>query len=357
MAEAPKELPAFDISDIEITAAETPKAKRKRATKAESALKSVPAAKSGAEAVRLPGVHETRKPKRGKKAVSSEGKLSASASGEIVTEAPLAPEATEVEEALADVRRMSEESAWDAKIAEAKGRIEAEEREKRIAEMGDRVDRAMEAEDEVELTTRSQRAAEMGDRVDRAMEAEDAMGLSDAEQEWFKKGDDKSYIKEAAEKQEMEDLRKGIATYDERAKETILDTQGEIDATVRQAEEMLKKDELHPDVFDIRDYEYLLTEQARLDRELETAGWWAARKLRGELKDVRKDLEDYENQIQSVMRERADARDAARGIPSIPARKVQAREGSGTTVHKEGGGTSIHMAKKPGFFSRLFGRK
>lgn len=336
MTEEPKQDSPFDLSDMG-TAPETPKAKRKRS---EAKAEPLRIAGSGTE-THLPGVHERKPRKRGGKVVSSEGKLNASAEGTIESSRTLPasePRKSEVEEALEMVRETAEESEWDAKIAEAKAKIADEELRQKLPAIPAYKDKRVAAPPE---------GAEVPEYEEMTVEGA-PKAYTTAEEAWFKKGEDPAHLKAVAERQEIEDLRKGIASYDESAKEVIIDTQEEIDAAVKRVEGMLKSGELHPDMFDIRDYEYLLTEQARIDRELESAGWWAARKLRRELNDARKNLADYERQIESVERERADARDKARGLPSIPARKVQTREGSGTSVHTD---------KKPGFFARLFGKK
>ncbi len=228
------------------------------------------------------------------------------------------------------------------------------------------------------ITLTAQQAAELkqqaGDsgmaaRVDQAMQREDAAEEAERhpeyrpeepkpytvqEEAWFKRGENDAQIQAQADRQEMEDVRRQIASYEPAKKETVIDTQEEIDAAVGQAETMLKSDELHPDLFNVRDYEFLLTQQARIDRELEHAGWWKARGLRSELRETRRQLEDYEQQIQSVIGERASGRadGALTGAekeqikqPSRRETKPAAKPGSGTTLNK------------PGFFARLFGKK
>ncbi len=198
---------------------------------------------------------------------------------------------------------------------------------------------------------KEQRIASMSARVDAAMEAEDAKEAQEKEESWFKQGEDESYVKKLAEKQQMEDtqkaadVRRHIAeTYDSGASETILATGDEVEATAKQAEAMLASGELSAEVFNVKDYRYLLIEKARLERELETAGWWQARKLRAELKETDANLADYEQQISSVHSERAAERAAASKPAEGPWR--------GTRILPPGTGTS----KKPGFFARLFRR-
>lgn len=374
MAEEPKESSAFDVSDVEITSAETPKAKRKRS---EAKLEIVKSGKTEKAGIPLPGVHERKTRKHAsKKPIGSEGQLRASAAGEIVNDESLpmaAPEKSEVEEALEMVRETAEESAWDAKIAEAKGKIAAEEGEweAKIAEA-----KAKAADEELrkklpkipaykdKRVAAPPEGAEVPEYEEMTVEGGPAKPFTETEEAWFKQGEDEKHVAAQAAKQheeegaKIEDVRRQIAeTYDAKEHATILDTDAEIDAAVKQAEAMVAGNEINPQLFNANDYRYLLVEQARIDKELEHAGWWKARKLHAELRETRKQLGDYEQQIQSVLRERHEARDEARKLPSFPARKVQAREGSGTTLHKEGGGTSIYQDKKPGLFARLFGKK
>jgi len=372
MAEEPKESTPFDISDLETTSPETPRAKRAKSEAVKPRRGPKPAGEPS-----LPGVNE-RPPKKPGRKVSSEGKKIAFAAGEI------SPPKSEVEEDLEWVRESAAQSAKDAQLAKeenlkmrsemaarvdaamaeedarlasgAKTEVEqsldelrgisrdkqaeaaeaAAARERRIAEMGSRVERAMEAEEREKAAkaaeARDRRVAEMGERVDSAMDAEDKT-LTETEEAWFKKG----------EEEEMEAIRAGIDAY---GNAPLIETPAEIDANVRQAEAMIAAGDLNPEIFNTKDYRYLLSEKARIDADLEVAGWWKARSLRAELRDVTKELSDYEHQVQSVMRERAQARDQARKPPEKPwSRPVVAKEGSGTTVHKKG------------FFSRLFGKK
>ncbi|MFA5853492.1 MAG: hypothetical protein WC866_00240 [Patescibacteria group bacterium] len=183
---------------------------------------------------------------------------------------------------------------------------------------------------------------------------------SQKEEAWFKQGEDESYVKSLAEKQRTEDARKeadvrrSIAeSYDTKKTDTIIDTDEELEAATKHAEIMLANGELNPEVFNAKDYRFQLMERARLDRELETAGWWQARKLRAELKETQKNLADYEQQLASVSSERAGARDTARKV-APDYEEVEVREGMPLPkpAMKPGSGTS----KKPGFFARLFGR-
>lgn len=198
---------------------------------------------------------------------------------------------------------------------------------------------------------KEQRLAEMSARIDKALEEEDAKEAKEKEESWFKQGEDESYVKKLAEKQQIEDtqkaadVRRHIAeTYDRKESETILATGDEVEATAKQAEAMLASGELSAEVFNVKDYRYLLIEKARLERELETAGWWQARKLRSELKETDKNLADYEQQITSVHSERATLRAAATKPAEGPWR--------GTRILPPGTGTT----KKTSFFARLFGR-
>ncbi|WKZ29002.1 MAG: hypothetical protein QY323_05775 [Patescibacteria group bacterium] len=205
---------------------------------------------------------------------------------------------------------------------------------------------------------KEKRMADMGTRVDAAMETEE-------EEAWFKKGEDASHVAALAESQQAEDalkmgeVRKQIAaSYDSKKTDTVIDTDEEVEAAAAQAEEMLARNELNSEVFNAKDYRYLLIEKARLDRELESAGWWQARKLRAELRETQKSLADYEQQIMRVYAERRDDREQAAKPPQAPWQHAsRLPEGSGTSIHKdlkEGSGTTIH---KPGFFARLFGKK
>jgi hypothetical protein len=369
MAEEPKESSTFDVSEFETTSPETPKAKKAKMETVPTKSRRIPK-HVRAKQHPLPGV-----PKHVNEVEEALDVVHETIE-ESARDAKLAPtDKSDVDQSLDELRGIADEKAWEAKIAEAKAKIAEEERGRRMSEMGDRVEKSMAEDDEAArlaeekawdekiadtkagITQSERRMSEMGDRVEKSMAEDEAMGLSEDESTWFKKGEDAAHVKAVAEQQQIEGLRKDIASYDEGKKEVIIDTPEEIDAAVKRAESMIKSDELHMDLFDIRAYEFLLTEQARIDRELESSGWWDARGLRSELKDVRKDLRDYEEQMESVERERADARRKARGLPSFPARKVQAREGSGTTVHKEGSGTSVHTDRKPGIFARLFGKK
>lgn len=225
-------------------------------------------------------------------------------------------------EALEMVRQTSEESAWDKKFNDAKVKAKKE--------------------DSLDDTKNLGQA-----RVEAAPKFEEK------EEAWFKQGEDPEHIKAMASKQheeegqKIDDVRRQIAeTYDDKNRETILDTDEELDAAAKQAQAMIDAGDLDPETFNAKDYRYLLLEQARLDKELEHAGWWKARKLHAEMRETRRQLDGYEGQIQSVMRERARARDEASKPPQKPwSPPLLPREGSGTTVHK------------PSLFSRLFGKK
>lgn len=214
----------------------------------------------------------------------------------------------------------------------------------------------LEEEKKAAAEAKQRRMAEMAKRVDQAMETKE----TEEEESWFKQGEDSSHVASLAERQReedargVEDVRRSIAeAYDTKKSETIIETDEELDAATKQAETMLANGELNPEVFNVKDYRYQLMEKARLDRELETAGWWQARKLRAELKETLKNLEDYEQQLASVASERASAKDAARKTaPDYEEIEVSGyRPPSGPTM-KPGSGTY----KKPGFFARLFKR-
>lgn len=406
MPEEPKQDSPFDLSDMETTAAETPKAKRKRAGAAAEPLRVVG---SGASESHLPGVHEPKPRKRGK-VVSSEGKLNASAAGTISPAEK--PAKSEVEEALDTVHEMAEESAWDAKIAEAKAGIAAEdaeweakiaeakgklaaedaEREAKIAEVRSKIaadeqaarlanapkippskyggvmppPKDAEVPDYEEMTVetapkgKKMRIPAIPPESEESKRAHAERMAEEQESAWMKQGND------PAELQAIESRNQGEVLYDEGRREVIIDDQETIDAAVGRAEGMLKSGELNMDFFDIRDYEYLLTEQARLDRERETLGYWAARKVLKELGEVKNSLAPYESQIDKVIDARAAARAGTQVLTAKekediaykgPAPKQELPQGSGTTLHKEGSGTSVHANKKPGFWARLLGKK
>lgn len=144
--------------------------------------------------------------------------------------------------------------------------------------------------------------------------------FSREEEAWFKKGED--------EEREMDQVRAEIQAAGGQP-ESLIETPHEIDANVRQAEQMVMSGELNGQLFNVNDYRYLLTRKAQIDRELEEAGWWAARKLRSELKETQKSLADYEQQIQSVHNERAAGRDKTRTAAMTPEqRKAQDKKSS-----------------------------
>src|SRR5688572_14698937 len=128
MAEEPKESTPFDVSDLESTSPETPKAKRSKLEVVKPRRGPKPAGEPS-----LPGVNE-RPPRKPGRKVSSEGKKIASAAGEI------SRPKTEVEEALEMVRETAALSAQDAQLAK-------EENLKMRSEMAARVDAEMAAED------------------------------------------------------------------------------------------------------------------------------------------------------------------------------------------------------------------
>ena len=168
--------------------------------------------------------------------------------------------------------------------------------------------------------------------------------FKETEEAWFKQGEDESYVKNLAEKQQIADRQKESEvraslkeTYDQGAHDTIIDTDEEVEAAAKQAEAMVASGELDPKLFKTTDYRYLLIEKARIDRELETAGWWQARKLRAELKYTQKELGDYEEQLNGAGSERVGRRD-----PDAMTVKEKA---------------AVKAEKKPGFFARLFGKK
>ncbi len=251
-------------------------------------------------------------------------------------EPPTAPRRKRARRAEIYAQALTDKAAEDEKA-----------RKQRIAEMGARVDDAIKDEDE-----KNQQLAEMEARIDKELEEDEAKQLEEQrDAAWFAQGEDPTYVNTLAEKQQAkdaqkaEDVRRHIAeTYDARESETILSTSDEVEATAKQAEAMLASGELNSEVFNVKDYRYLLIEKARIERELETAGWWQARKLRSELKETDKNLADYEQQIESVHSERAADREAARKPTEGPWR--------GTRILPPGSGTT----RKRGFIARLFGR-
>jgi hypothetical protein len=327
MAEEPQDA-KFDTSDLETTAAETPKAKRKRAE-----AKVEPAPKSSGAARPLPGVHE--RPKKGRKA-SSEGKLNATASGEIGV-------ASDVEESLQELRDIQkarvqeeEEAEWETTIAAAKKRaaeeeekantveIEAEpmsdaEREdlewdKKIGEAKlreelkanreapvsedmraahENLDRKSDAEVDAEGYRRigmkqvAEDASSKLYEIRKKKEAKEAAkkdiiapsGFRASEEAWFKQG----------EEDEARQMAEARATIERGGKgELMVETTEDWAANVADAGKLLKGGDLSPRDFNLGDYEYLLKERIRIDTELEHAGWWQARKLRKDLEKIMK---------------------------------------------------------------------
>jgi len=323
MAEEPQDSSKFDVSDLETTQPETPKAKKKHAAKMES----MPAQKPSGAGHPLPGVHE--RPKKQGRKLNSGGKLNASVAGEIVPEAPPSSGKSDVEDALDMVRGMTKERAeedaeWDAKIAEAKRKAEAE---------GQVIEFEAEPQSEAE-----REEYEWDAKLAAAKAAPPA--FTDQEEAWFKKG----------EEEEMQAIRAGIEAH---GNAPLIETPAEIDANVRQAEAMIAAGELNPEMFNAKDYRYLLNEKARIDADLEVAGWWKARSLRAELREITKDLAGYEEQVQRVVSGRRPSGD----LTAREKEDIRYKGPAQKPVLPEGSGTSIYMNKKPGFFSRLFGRK
>ncbi len=339
MAEAPNESRKFDVSDLETTAAETPKARKKRAEAKHEPLK---IAKPVSTEDSLPGVHEKKTRKR-------TGKRSAD------LEAPSGK--SEVQEALDMVRETAEESEWDAKIAKAKAALEApvevadedviSAEEEPYAEISiehakdddkelSEDERALAAYREAHpvltdaegyrklgLKQQADEALSKGYEARKKREAKEAAakeplapsGFTEKEEAWFKQGEEDDAKRMAEARATIE--RGGKA-------ESLVETPDEVDANVRQAEAMIAKGELNPKMFDVNDFRYLLIEKTRLDRELEHAGWWAARKLRAELRETQKSLSDYEKQIGNVHRERHDERQDAAYAALKPGQKKAA---------------------------------
>lgn len=162
---------------------------------------------------------------------------------------------------------------------------------------------------EKEKAANEQAKAEMERTIDEFVAQHAPKDFTEQEENWFKQGEELDQ-QIAAAREEIEQT--GIEN------EPIIETPAEIDATVRQAEAMLGSGDLQPQAFDLNDYRYLLTEKARLDADLEIAGWLKARKLRSELKEVMGNLRTYEDQIQTVLRERATAREKAAWTAKSP---------------------------------------
>jgi|GEM_PF-2195414 len=203
---------------------------------------------------------------------------------------------------------------WTEAIQKREGLQEKMEAsmDKMIAARKDYIDR-------YEAWERTQRAdekaaAEMEKVIDDLAAAHQpaSAAFTGQEEAWFKKGEE--------EEQQMAAARAEIDAAGGKA-ESLVETPAEIDANVRQAEAMVASGELNPTFFNINDYRHLLTRKAQIDADLEAAGWWQARKLRSELKEVQKDLGDYEQQLHSVARERAGERDKARVSSMTPEQK------------------------------------
>lgn len=347
-------------------------------------------AKKRAKSAAKPKIEGKRTTSRGKELPEGVTRIKPFEDLEAVASEGMAPGARrkesekEVREALEMVRETAEESAWDAKIAEAKAGLEEEEAwNAKISEAKSRPeipkipaakDRRVLPPPEVtdvpeyeEMTVESapQKAkmripaippeSEASRKEHAKRSAEEAE--HEKEEAWFKKGEDPEHVKALAERQheeegrKIEDVRRQISeSYDKGSGETILDTDREVEAAAKQAEAMVASGRLNAEMFNAKDYRYLLVQQARIDNELESAGWWAARKLRSEMKEIRKELDGYESQIQGAMSERAPSGElTAKEKEDIrykgPMAKPALPQGSGTTVHKKG------------FFSRLFGKK
>ena len=67
---------------------------------------------------------------------------------------------------------------------------------------------------------------------------------------------------------------------------------------------MIASGRLNKELFNVDMYRGLLEKKARIDADLEVAGWWKARQLRKELKEVTSDVSNFEEQIQHVVSER-----------------------------------------------------
>ena len=140
-------------------------------------------------------------------------------------------------------------------------------------------------------------------------------GFTARDEAWFKAGKEADVQALAATRAE---LGRGGAPIPR----VVVESPGDIEANISQAAAMGHRGDLDPRDFSLADYGYLMKERVRLDAELEHAGWWQARKLRRELRQVMKGgyggasgsqgLEDYEKQIRDVqMNDGALRRDAA----------------------------------------------
>jgi hypothetical protein len=138
---------------------------------------------------------------------------------------------------------------------------------------------------------------------------------------WFGEGERMS--KEAeAEQEKIAALRKEIKG--EPKKEVIIETPQEIAAAVARVQKMIDAKDINPELFDakaVKDYKYQLEQKTRLDDELEHAGWWTARKLRKELREVQKNLQPYEEMIEQAESWKAEERQKAAYEKMSPERK------------------------------------
>ena len=302
---------------------------------------------------------------------------------------------SDVERSLSEVksmaaRRAREDKGWDEKIAKAKSRlgeekevsdediVSSEDEEKDVAESDiigsedepeyaeysvaeqpkkdeeemDEEERALAAYKEAHpvltdnegyrklgMKAQAEEALSKGYEARRKREAKEAAakekvgpdGFTEKEAAWFKGG----------EEEEASQMAEARATIERGGKgELVVEDAGDIAANVQEAAALFKQGDLSPRDFSVQDYEYLLKERVRIDKELEHAGWWQARKLRKELAQVQKGgyngapngLEDYEAQIMAAKQGNATARQVE---------KEQAAKASGAPP------------KKPSFWQRL----
>lgn len=159
-----------------------------------------------------------------------------------------------------------------------------------------------------------------------AKEKVGASGFTEKEEAWFKAGEDEEARQMAEARATIERGGKG---------ELMVENPDDVEANVKAAADLMKKGDLSPRDFSVEDYAYLLKERVRIDKELESAGWWKARGLRKELAQVLKGgyngapngLEGYEKQV------------------------MDAKLGSGAMKRAEA--EKAAPAKKPSFWERL----
>ncbi|HTK59753.1 MAG TPA: hypothetical protein VL283_00965 [Candidatus Baltobacteraceae bacterium] len=371
MAEEPKESQKFDVSDLETTAAETPKAKRKKAamTKVERTpakpgkKKPLPGVATSDVADALDMVRETAEESEWDAKIAEAKRKAAE------EETSAVPAKSEVEESLKELRGIAEEREWERKIAEAKTKADEEGQVIEFeAEPQSEAERKEEEEPYAEISVEPGSEAEEMSEEDRALaayreahpvltdnegyrklgmkqQAEEALskgyearkkreakeaaaketvnarGFTDKEEAWFKKG----------EEDEARQMAEARATIERGGKgELMVENPEDYAANLADAAALVKKGELSSRDFSLADYEYLLKERIRIDQELEHAGWWKARQLRKDLAKIQKGgyggasgsqgLDDYEKEIMAVKTGAGAARlDAAE--KNAPAKK------------------------------------